>query len=435
MTPFMYVCAITASARTRMADHDIFGSLESTMYRGIVVLITSVALVAGAAPVAQQAVSPGSLDARIAAALDRHHIPGAVAIAVDKSAVLYRRAFGVADLSIRSPMAADAVFRIASMTKPVTSVAAMQLIEQGRVRLDDPASKYLTELDHPPVFEAFNAADGSYRLRPAKQTVTVRHLLTHTSGLAYNFTSPIIRDFKPRPGDTYPAGPLIFEPGERWHYGTSTDWVGRLVERVSGKKLDRYFADHILEPLGMRDTFFNVPEAKQARVVVIHRRQADGAFVAQPTPLTQVTEFNGGGGLFSTADDYARFLQMLLNCGALNGARILSRASVAAMSRNQIGNIGVPALKTAMPERSADFAFVNDGRDKWGLGFLIASNPPAGKRSAGSLSWGGINNTHFWIDPSRGVAGAILMQYLPFADPTALDVLDAFERGLYQQLN
>jgi CubicO group peptidase (beta-lactamase class C family) len=293
-----------------------------------------VALLAYASPSTPQIPAPTSpLEARIAAAIDRHHIPGAVAIAVDRSRVLYKSAFGVADLSTRRPMTADAIFRIASMTKPVTSVAAMQLIEQGRVGLDDPASKYLTEFDHLSVFESFNAADGSYRLRPAKQTVTVRHLLTHTSGLAYNTWSPIIRDFKPREGERYPAGPLLFEPGERWHYGTSTDWVGRLVERVSGTTLERYFSEHVFEPLGMHDSFFNVPGAKQPRVAVNHQRRADGSFIAQPVPLVQVTDFNGGGGLFSTADDYARFMQMLLNGGELNGTRILSRASVEAMSR------------------------------------------------------------------------------------------------------
>jgi CubicO group peptidase (beta-lactamase class C family) len=384
-------------------------------------------VVAGAAQ--QQA----SIDARVAAALDRHHLPGAVAIAVNKSAVIYRQAFGVADPSTGGRMTPDVIFRIASMTKPVTSVAAMQLVEQGRVSLDDPAAKYLSEFQHVTMFDAVNAANSSYTLRPAKQAVTVRHLLTHTSGLAYNFTSATIRDFKPRAGDNPAVGPLIFEPGERWHYGTSTDWVGRLVERVSGQKLDRYFAEHIFEPLGMRETFFNVPADKQPRVTKVSRRKPDGTVVPEPTPILQLTEFNGGGGLFSTADDYARFVQMLLNGGTLGGARILSAASVTAMSQNQIGALGVPALKTAMPERSADFAFVDDGRDKWGLGFLIAANPRPGKRSPGSLSWGGIYNTHFWIDPTRGIGGILLMQYLPFADPSALDVLDAFERALYER--
>jgi CubicO group peptidase (beta-lactamase class C family) len=372
-----------------------------------------------AVPAARQAPAAAPLDARIAARLEQHRIPGAVALVTDRSRVLYRRAFGVADTTTRLPMTPETIFRIASMTKPVTSVAAMQLVERGRVGLDDPVAAILPELTRP----------------QGQRAITLRHLLTHTSGLGYNFTSEVVRDFKPPEGQRIVVGPLLFEAGDRWLYGTSTDWVGRLVERISGKTLDAYFAEHILAPLGMRDTSFNVPEPKQGRLAVIHRRQADGTFVAQPAPLVRVTEFNGGGGLFSTADDYARFLRMLLNGGTLDGARVLSKASVEAMSRNQIGTLGVPALRTAMPERSADFAFVNDGRDKWGLGFLIAAAGVPGKRAAGSLSWGGINNTHFWIDPERGLAGILLMQFLPFADPAALDVLDAFERGAYQTIN
>jgi CubicO group peptidase (beta-lactamase class C family) len=183
----------------------------------------------------------------------------------------------------------------------------------------------------------------------------------------------------------------------------------------------------------MKDTFYNVPADKQLRVVPVHRRNTDGLFAVQPSPQTRpVTQFSGGGGLFSTADDYARFLRMLLNEGELEGARILSRESVAAMRRDQLGEKGVPALKTATPETSADFTFINDGRDGWGLGFLITTVAVPEKRSTGSLSWGGINNTHFWIDPEREVAGILLMQFLPFVDPAALDVLDAFERGVYR---
>ena len=401
--------------------------------RTLLTALGLLAFIAIARTPAQQAVRSSALDASIGATLDRHGIPGAVAIAVTRSQTLYKSAFGVADGSTRRPMATDAIFRIASMTKPVTSVAAMQLIERGRIGLDDFASKYLPELAALSVFESFDRTTGAYTLRPARRPVTVRHLLTHTAGLGYGFTSPTVRDFAPRPGELYPAGPLLFEPGERWHYGTSTDWVGRLVERVSGQTLDAYFADHIFGPLAMNDTFYNVPADKQLRVVPVHRRSTDGRFAVQPSaPARPLTQFSGGGGLLSTADDYARFVRMLLNEGELEGARILSRESVAAMRRDQLGEKGVPALKSANPETSADFTFINDGRDGWGLGFLITGVAVPGKRSAGSLSWGGINNTHFWIDPSRDVAGILLMQFLPFVDPAALDVLDAFERGVYR---
>jgi methyl acetate hydrolase len=383
-----------------------------------------------ALPLSAQAQQPRPIDQQLANAVGDKTIAGVVAMATDRKSVLYRGAFGAADVATGHPMTLDTLFRIASMTKAITSTAAMQLIEAGRFGLDDPVAKYLPDFAHLSVFDAFDGATREYRLRPATRAVTVRHLMTHTSGFGYPFTSAILRDFKPRPGD--PAEPLLFEPGERWHYGTSTDWLGRLVERVSGETLEGYFRRHIFDPLKMPDTFYNVPADKQARLAAVHRRLPDGSIVkdqSQPPPV--IATPIGGGGLASTADDYARFLRMLLNGGELDGARVLSAGTVELMGQNHIGALGVPALKSAMPERSADFTFVADGRDKWGLGFLITGDHVAGKRSAGSLSWGGINNTYFWVDRTRGIAGVILMQFLPFADPKALAVYDGFERGVY----
>ena len=383
--------------------------------------------------------APADLDAQLAAAVARGDVPGLVVMAATRNHVIYRGAFGKADVGQAHPMTMDALFRIASMTKPVTSVAAMQLYEQRRFGLDDPAERYLPELADPKVFESFEPATGAYTLRSASKKITVRHLLTHTSGLGYPFTSPIVRDFKPRDGERYQAGPLLFEPGSRWMYGTSVDWVGRLVEKLSGRNLEDYFRDRIFMPLGMSDTAYNVPEAKQVRLVTVHQRQGgrpDAALIEQPNrPQAPATTFNGGGGLVSTAGDYLRFERMILNGGALDGTQILSAATVALMSRNQIGSVSVTALKTAQPERSMDFSFVNDGKDRWGLGLLLTTEHVPGKRSAGSMSWGGINNTYFWIDPARGVAGVILTQFLPFADTKALALYDTFERGVYQLLD
>jgi methyl acetate hydrolase len=391
-----------------------------------------VTLIGGAAalPLSAHAREPQPIDRELGAAVADKRIAGVVAIATDRKGVVYRGAFGAADIATGRAMTADALFRIASMTKAITSTAAMQLVEAGRFGLDDRVEKYLPAFAHLSVLEAFDGATGAYRLRPAKRAVTVRHLMTHTSGLGYTFTSAILRDFKPRAGD--PVEPLLFEPGERWHYGTSTDWLGRLVEHVSGETLEDYFRAHIFDPLEMPDTFYNVPKDKQARLAALHRRRPDGTIVKeanQPSPV--VATPTGGGGLASTADDYARFLRMLLDDGELDGARILSAGTVELMSQNQIGAISVPALKSALPDRSDDFSFVADGRDKWGLGFLITADQVSGKRSAGSLSWGGINNTYFWVDRARGIAGVILMQFLPFADRQALAVYDTFERGVY----
>ncbi|HZE51990.1 MAG TPA: serine hydrolase domain-containing protein [Bradyrhizobium sp.] len=298
-----------------------------------------------------------AIDASLRGAVARKDVPGVVALITDRAHVLYQGAFGVADVATGRPLTADALFRIASMTKPVTSVALMQLVEQGKIGLDDPAEKYLPELANPKVIESFNAATGDYRLRPASRPPTVKHFLTHTSGLAYPFTSAIWRDFKPHAGETYPfGGPLLFDPGERWHYSTSTDVVGRLVEVVSHQKLEDYFREHIFIPLKMDDTSYNVPEAKGPRLVAQQQRageKMDGAIVLQnqQAGLTIASPI-GGGGLASTASDYGRFMRMLLNGGALDGVRVLKAETVALMGQNQIGAVSVPALKSALP-RSA----------------------------------------------------------------------------------
>ncbi|MBW8905643.1 MAG: beta-lactamase family protein [Betaproteobacteria bacterium] len=409
--------------------------MKPTTFKDLFATGIAIALAAGVAR-AQNVASGAAIDAVLRAAVERQDVPGVVALVTNRDRVLYQGAFGVADVGSGRPLSTDALFRIASMTKPVTSLALMQLVEQGKVGLDDPAEKYLPELVGLKVFESFDAANGGYKLRPAARRPTVRQFLTHTSGLAYPFTSEIWRDFKPKPGETYPfGGPLLFEPGERWHYSTSTDVVGRLVEVISGQKLEEYFRQHIFAPLKMADSSYNVPPEKGARLVAAQQRageRMDGAVVLQsPQPGLTIAAPIGGGGLASTASDYGRFMRMLLNRGVLDGARVAKAETVALMGENHIGTIGVPALKAALP-RSADFTFIADGRDKFGLGFLITSDPVAGKRSPGSLSWGGINNTYFWVDQERGIAGVILMQYLPFADAKALAVHEAFERAVYQ---
>jgi methyl acetate hydrolase len=394
-----------------------------------------ITLLGGAAayPFASQAQQPRSIDTEMRLAVERKDVTGVVAMAANRKGVIYQGAFGLADLDEARPLRPDALFRIASMTKAVTSTAAMQLVEQGRFAIEDPVAKYLPEFASVSVFESFDPANGTYRVKPASKLVTVRHLFTHTSGLGYGFTSSIVRGFKPQPGDDYPVGPLLFEPGERWHYGTSTDWLGRLVEKISGLSLEDYFRQRIFTPLGMPDTFYFVPKDKVARLVTVNRRLSDGSLVkeSQQPPTSGFTPI-GGGGLSSTASDYIRFTRAFLNGGELEGACVLSSSTVALMGQNQIGTLGVPALKTAMPERSEDFSFISDGRDKWGLGFLITADQVSGKRSAGSLSWGGINNTYYWLDPTRGITGVIMMQFLPFADHRALAVYDTFERGVYQ---
>jgi methyl acetate hydrolase len=374
-----------------------------------------------------------SIDAALRRAFEESGVPGVVAIAADRNRVLYHGAFGLADIETKVPMSDAAIFRIASMTKPITSIAAMQLIEQGRFTLDDAVEKHLPEFADLKVIDSFDHATGAYRLRPARKPVTVRNLLTHTAGIGYNFTNPIVRDFKPRSDERFAVGPLLFEPGERWEYGTSTDWVGRLVETASGQSLDAYLHEHIFAPLKMVDTHYSVPPAKEARLVAVHHRLANGSMAKEATqPPLVVRNPVGSTALTSCSADYIRFVRMILNGGALDGVRIVSAESIDAMSRNQIGALGARALTTALPERSADFSFIADGKDKWGLGFLIAAADTPGGPSAGTLSWGGIFNTYFWIDRTRGLGGVVLMQFLPFADPKALALVAAFQRAIYK---
>src|SRR5438128_7004230 len=293
------------------------------MNRKIVGIVVSMGIVLAASAGAARAQKGTGIDAILRDAIARKDVPGVVALVTDRERVLYQGAFGVADVSTGRALTAAALFRIASMTKAVTSLALMQLVEQGRLGLDDPAEKYLPELAGLKVFESFDAATGAYRLRPASRPPTVKHFLTHTSGLAYPFTSATWRDFKPSAGEKYPfGGPLLFDPGERWHYSTSTDVVGRLVEAVSGQKLEDYFREHIFAPLKMDDTSYNVPEAKGPRLVAQQQRageRMDGAIELQKTQggLTIAAPI-GGGGLASTANDYGRFMRMLLNGGTLD---------------------------------------------------------------------------------------------------------------------
>jgi len=367
------------------------------------------------------------------AAVRRQDVMGVVGMATDRLDVLYAGAFGTADDVHDDPMKTDHLFRIASVTKAVTSVAAMQLVERGLVGLDDPVLAHLPEFAGVKVIESFDNDTGDYALRPAATTMTVRHLLTHTAGFGYAFTNPVVRDLELLGVADRTVGPLVFDPGTEWLYGANTDWVGRLIEAVSGQTLEDYFRTHVFFPLRMSDTSYNVPKAQWHRTVTVHDRQPDGSLVEQLRRDPEaVTTFSGGGGLWATAGDYTRFLRMLLNGGELDGIRVLAAKSVAEMSINQVGVISAGTIRTALPDLSNDFVPTAAGRGRFGLGFLINLDAEPERRAGDSLAWAGLFNTYFWLDPSTGVAGVFLTQILPFADPRALATFEAFERGVYE---
>jgi methyl acetate hydrolase len=382
------------------------------------------------------------IDAVLRNATAAKEVPGVVAMAATDRGILYEGVFGTRDLAKGPAMTRDTVFRIASMTKAVTSVAAMQLVEQGKLKLNEPVPDIDPALSAPQVLEGFDAS-GAPQLRPAKGPITLRHLLTHTAGFSYEVWDANTQRYVKTTGmPSTPSGkiaalrtPLAFDPGNRWLYGTNIDWVGRIVEATSGQPLDVYFQENIFGPLGMKDSGFVTTPEQRARQASVHVRKPDGSLEPQPLETPFKPEFYaGGGGLYSTAPDYLTFLQMLLADGSVNGVRILRPETVALMGQNQIGDIEAGVLKTSVPARSNDVDFFPGMPLRWGLGYMINVQPGPDGRSAGSLTWAGIFNTYYWIDPAKHVAGLIMVQVLPFADQTSVKVYGQFERSVYNAL-
>jgi methyl acetate hydrolase len=391
------------------------------------------------ARIGRAATAPAQIDAALRQATEHKDVPGVVAMAANDKGIIYEGAFGTRDLAHGPEMTLDTIFRIASMTKAVTSVAAMQLVEQGRLQLEQPIGNVLPELSAPQVLEGFDDA-GAPRLRPAKRPITLHHLLTHTAGFGYETWDPnLIRYVKASSTPSTSTGklaslrlPLVFDPGERWEYGINLDWAGRAVEAVSGQPLEVYFREHIFAPLGMSDTAYLMSSAQQPRVATVHQRNGEEALEPTTAPDPPWREFwSGGGGLYSTGRDYLTFLQMILHQGSFKGAQLLRPQTVALMGQNQIGDIDAGILKTAMPQRSNDVDFFPGIPCKWGFAYMINTKPGRNGRSAGSATWAGLFNTYYWVDPRKRTAGVFLTQILPFADDKAVALYGAFERGVY----
>jgi len=384
----------------------------------------------------------GAVDKALHRAVEDGDVAGVVAIGATPNGIAFEGAYGKANIHQGTSMATDTVFWLLSMTKAITATACMQLIEQGRLRLDQTAGDILPQLASPKVLEGFDA-DGKPRLRLTKRPITVRHLLTHTSGYTYaNWSEALTRyeqvtglpDIATLRNAAFDA-PLEFAPGDRWEYGISMDWVGKLVEEVSDQSLEIYFRENIFQPLGMKDSGFLIGSEQKRRVATLFNRQPDGTIAPAPFEMPQRPEFfTGGGGAFSTPRDYMRFLQALLNGGSLGGAHILRPQTVAMMMVNQIGELNVHEMRTAHPEFSNSFDQFPAQPHKWGLSFDINERPGPNGRSAGSISWAGLLNCYFWLDPVKKVTGAMFTQILPFFDAKVTSLYGEFERGLYNGL-
>jgi CubicO group peptidase (beta-lactamase class C family) len=384
------------------------------------------------------------IDKALADAVSGERIAGLVATAADAHGPIYQAAFGRRNLAQPQRMTADAVFRIASMTKAITAAAAMQLVEQGKLALDQPARDILPFLADTKVLTGFDAS-GNPILRAPRTTITLRNLLTHTAGFVYDTWNEAMNRYARISG--IPAArtgklaaltaPLAFDPGERWEYGINIDIAGRMVEVASGLDLETYMQRHIFAPLGMTDTSFIQRPEWESRLPAVHARQEDGTLQPMTLPPGSNTDrefYPGGGGLFSTASDYLRFLQALMFGGELDGARILRPETVELMGQNHMGDLDVQPLPTQIPQLSNPVNLFPGMKKKWGLSFLINTEQGPAGRNAGSLAWAGLQNTYYWLDPTRKVAGVFMTQTLPFADPTVLDAFDAFETAVYRTL-
>ena len=392
-----------------------------------------------------------ALQGDVQAILDRGvsdgDVVGAVAQIVTGDGLLAAAAAGErsADAAAGAgPMTLDTVCWIASMTKAITGAAAMQLVERGDLHLDAPASDVLPNLAEAGVLEGFDD-DGQPVVRPARAPITLRHLLTHTAGFGYqNWSEPLLRYHQATGTHLITSGelvaratpvPALFDPGERWMYGINLDLVGRMVEAASGQRLDDYFDEHTCGPLGMDSTAFRLSDEMQSRQSAVHARLPDGSLTAIDLARSPEPDFpSGGGGLYSTVEDYCRFLQMILGRGSRDGVEVLRPETVDQMTVNNIGDLRVTALPTMMPELTNDAEFFPGVEKSWGLTFQINEEPLPTGRPAGGLMWAGIANSYYWIDMENQVAGAYISQQLPFADARSYQLYTDIEAATYSHL-
>jgi CubicO group peptidase (beta-lactamase class C family) len=366
-------------------------------------------------------------------------LPGVVALVGDREGTLYEGVYGRLRVESDEPARADTMFWIASMTKAVVSVAALQLIERGELELEQPVTDILPAFGELPILDGFDL--DVPRVREATRPVTLRHLLTHTSGCGYWFDNPDVLRYHRVTGVPDPLSgsaemlrvPRLFEAGERWEYGTSVDWLGLVVEKVGGADLDTHFRAHICEPLGMLDTTFDPSQAQRDRLMAIHNVRAGQPLSLSSIALPEEPEiWSGGGGLYSTAGDYLRFMRALLRGGELDGERILRPETVELAFTDHLQGAPLPAdgSHSAVPELSNDVPAL-PFKQGFGLGFSLMLEDIPGMRRAGTGNWAGLCNSYFWIDHASGIAATLMTQILPFFDAGVVETLFGFEASVY----
>lgn len=389
------------------------------------------------------------------AAADAKKVPGVAAIALDRAGKqLFKGAYGVTNLNDEStakPVTSSTPFMIWSCTKIVTSVCALQLVEQGKLQLDDPVEKYVPAINDVKVIDGFND-DGSPKLRVPKTKVTILMLMTHTGGFAYDFFDKTTLDYrthmKQAPAN-YAGGerlyffdtPILFDPGTRYNYGTNTDWLGFVVEAISGLKLNEYVQKNVLDPLGMKDSGSHIKGGTFAdKGVLIHFRGEDGSLTANPEMAYALAPdvYGGGHFLYSTLDDYSTFLLAILNGGTepRSGAQILKKETVSEyLFEDQIHKIcsadGIGEIDTTIPMLSGKGTFLPGLKKGWSCGLMLNPEGSLKGRSPGSGSWAGLGNLYFWIDPKEGKLGLVMSAILPFMDAQILHLFDELERAVY----
>jgi CubicO group peptidase (beta-lactamase class C family) len=374
-------------------------------------------------------------------AVEAGAVPSVSALAADRDGIFYEGAAGPRVAGRSEPVTLDTHYRLMSMTKMVVTAVALRLIERGRLNLDDPVERYCPEFGDVHVLVGFDG--DSPRLRPCATQVTVRQLLTHTSGLAYRFWNADLARWQDATGapplrlclERNFQTPLVAQPGTKFEYGISADWLGRMIEAASGLGLDEVVKETVTGPLGMDQTGFRMSEFQRANSAPVHLTSKDGHWVASDLDLAQEPEYwSGGHGLYSTPRDYMRFQRALLGNGTSpDGVKILESETVTAAFTNQIGDLDFPeVLVTADPASSETFT-VGPGY-KWGYGLLLNTEDVPGGRRAGSGAWAGLFNTHFWVDRETGITAAIYSQFLPFVTEPAVALYREFEAALYASL-